>query len=149
GIFQNLPVPGLTWFMKGPVFWWTRFNAVGSGVDDKNSHKVAKLIQEDTEQRDRLTEGVYIGESINDPAFRLDQAFKMVKKAEGIEKKIKKAVRAKTLPKKRVNQLIDEALEKNVITKEEYETLSKATEMRNDAIQVDDFSQEQYLGRKG
>jgi acyl-CoA dehydrogenase len=48
-----------------------------------------------------------------------------------------------------VAKLIDLALEKNVITKEEFEILSKAQEMRNDAIQVDSFTQEQYLARNG
>ncbi len=58
-------------------------------------------------------------------------------------------MKAKTLPKKRVAQLIDLALEKSVITKEEFETLKKAQEMRDDSIQVDSFTQEQYLARKG
>ena len=73
----------------------------------------------------------------------------MVKKAEAIERKIKKAVKAKKLPKKRVRFLVDEALTQGIITKEESDTLSKAVEMRLDAIQVDDFSQEEYLARNG
>lgn len=149
GIFQNLKVPGLTWFFKGPITWWTRFNALDGQTSDKVSHQVAKLIQQDTEQRERLTDGIYLSDNPEDPLTRLDQTFKMVKKAEDIGRKVKKAVRAKTLPKKRVSALIDMALEKNVITKEEHEVLKKAEEMRNDAIQVDAFSQEDYLARKG
>lgn len=149
GIFQNLKVPGLTWFFKGPVTWWTRFNALDGQMPDHVSHQVAKLIQQDTEQRDRLTEGIYLSDNPEDALTRLDQAFKMVKKAEGIERKIRKAVKSKTLPKKRVSQLVDLALEKSVITEEEHGILAKAEEMRNDAIQVDSFTEEEYVGRKG
>ena len=149
GILENLQIPGLTWFFRGPLAWWARMNTFDSQISDKISHKVAKLIQQDTEQRDRLTEGIYLHPHPEDGARRIDNAFKMVKKAEDVERKIKKAIRAKTLPKKRIRFLVDEALEKNVITKDEYEALSQAVEMRLDAIQVDDFSQAEYLARKG
>jgi acyl-CoA dehydrogenase len=149
GIFENIQVPGLTWFFKGPITWWTRLNALDGEVSDKVSHQVAQLIQQDSEQRDRLTDGIYMPTDPSEALAKLDQTFKMVKKAEGIERKIRKAVKAKTLPKGRVPQLLDQALEKQVITQEEYNTIKKAEEMRNDAIQVDSFTQERYLARKG
>lgn len=149
GIFENLKVPGLSWFFNGPVAWWARVNSMDGGPNDKLSYKVSRLIQEDTEQRDRLTEGIYLSDDPNDALTRLDQAFKMVKKAEGIERKIKQAIKAKVLPRKRVAQLIDEALAKSVITQEEYDTIKKAQEMRNDAVQVDSFTQEEYVNHTG
>jgi acyl-CoA dehydrogenase len=149
GIFENIQVPGLTWFFKGPITWWTRLNALDGEVSDKVSHQVAQLIQQDSEQRDRLTDGIYMPTDPSEALAKLDQTFKMVKKAEGIERKIRKAVKAKTLPKGRVPQLLDQALEKQVITQEEFNTIKKAEEMRNDAIQVDSFTQERYLARKG
>ncbi len=145
GIFENIKVPGLSWFFNGPLAWWTRFNSLDGEVSDKLSHQVSKLIQEDSPQRDRLTEGIYLSDDPNDPLARLDQAFKMVKKAEAVERKIRQAVKTKTLPKKRAAQLLDLALEKNVITQDEYQIIKKAEEMRNDAIQVDSFSQEDYV----
>ncbi|MCB0377795.1 MAG: acyl-CoA dehydrogenase [Bdellovibrionales bacterium] len=149
GIFQNLPVPGLSWLFRGPIRLWSRFNAISGQVSDKTSHKVAQLIQQDSEQRDRLTEGVYMSTNPDDALARLDNAFKMVKKAEAIEKKIKKASKQKVLPRGRVSALIDLALEKAVITPEEHQTIKKSEEMRLDAIQVDDFSQEEYLHHRG
>ena len=100
GIFQNLKVPGLTWFFKYPVRWWSRLNTLDSQISDKVSHKVAHLIQEDTEQRDRLTDGIYLGDSPEDPAKKLDLAFKMVKKAEAVERKIKKRSRRRSFLKR-------------------------------------------------
>ncbi len=149
GIFENIKVPGLSWFFNGPVAWWTRFNSLDGETSDKVSHQVAQLIQEDTEQRERLTEGIYLSDDPTDPLARLDQTFKMVKKAEAIERKIKKAIRAKTLPKKRIPHVLDEALAKSVITQDEFATLKKAEEMRYDSIQVDSFTQDEYINRKG
>lgn len=149
GIFENIKVPGLSWLFNGPFAWWTRFNSLDGEVSDKLSHELAHLIQQDTEQRDRLTQGIYLSDDPEEPLTRLDNAFKMVKKAETIERKIRKAVKDKTLPKKRASFLLDEALQKNVITQEEFDTIKKAEEMRNDAIQVDSFTQEEYLNRKG
>ena len=149
GIFENLKVPGFSWFLRGPVNWWMGLNSLDTPPSDSLSHKLSHLIQQDGDQRDRLTKGMYISDDPEDGLNRMDQAFKMVKKAEAIEKKIRKAKRAKILPKKPVAHTMDLALEKSVITKEEYELIKKAEEMRNDAIQVDSFSQEDYLARKG
>ncbi len=149
GIFENIQVPGLSWFFNGPVAWWARFNSLDGAISDKVSHQVAHLIQQDTEQRDRLTTGIYLPDDPTNPLTRLDQTFKMVKSAEAVERKIKQAVRAKTLPRKRVAQLFDEALAQKVISQEEYDMVKKAQEMRNDAIQVDSFTQEEYVNREG
>jgi len=149
GIFRNLEVPGLTWFFRGPVSWWAGVNAFSKPISDDVSHKVAHLIQQDTEQRDRLTEGIFIHPDARDGARIIEEAFKMVKKAEGIERKIKKAIRAKKLPKKRVRFLVEEAVSASVITRDEADVLAKSVEMRLDAIQVDDFSQKEYIERKG
>ena len=55
GIFENLKVPGLSWFFRGPVNWWMRLNSLDTPLSDSLSHKLAHLIQQDGEQRDRLS----------------------------------------------------------------------------------------------
>ena len=44
---------------------------------------------------------------------------------------------------------MDEARQKGVITEEEYNTLKEADAVRWDAVQVDDFTQEEYLAGMG
>lgn len=149
GLFANLEVPGLTWFFRGPLSWWARLNAFKSSVSDDRSHIVSQLIQEDTEQRDRMTSGLYIPSNEKEGLAILDRAFKAVKKAEQIEKKVRQAVRDKQLPKIKSDKIYDEALSKNIITRAEFDQLKKAAELRWDAIQVDDFSQKEYLERRG
>ncbi len=54
-------------------------------------------------------------------------------------------MRKKELPKKRVRQLIDLACEKGIITEEERKTIHYSEELRWDAIQVDEFSEEEFV----
>ncbi len=145
GIFQNLPVPGLSWLFAGPIKAWSGFNTLGSGVSDRISHEVSKAMQTQGEARDRMHKGVFISEDTKDPVGRLAQTFELVKSAEAIERKVKKAIKAKQLPKKRVSQLLDQALAQSIITQNEYDLIKKAEAARYDAIQVDDFSPEEYF----
>ena len=148
GIFANLDVPGLSWFFKGPIRMWSNLNALAGEQNDKHTHKIASLILTDSEQRLRHTEGIYMPNNTTEQLGRLEATFKIVKRAEAAEKKIKKAVHTKILPKTKGPAGLQAALDKNVITKAEFDDLTMAEEMRLQAIQVDDFSQEEYLGHK-
>ena len=65
--------------------------------------------------------------------------------AEAAERKIRRAIRAKQLPRKKIPLLVDDALAKGVITKEDHQMLQDAEEVRWDAVQVDDFTQDEYF----
>lgn len=144
GIFQNLGVPGF-----GIFGWWARMNTFTSGISDKQSHKVSKLIQVDGEQRDRLTEGIYLPSNPEDALTRLDLAFKATKATEPLEKKIRHAIKAKKMPKAKGPERYEEALKAGVITDAEFKQIQDAFALRWDAIQVDDFTQEEYLNHTG
>ena len=58
-------------------------------------------------------------------------------------------MKKKVLPKIKGPQLVQEALDKGVINQEEFELVQKAEELRWDAIQVDDFSEEEYHQNRG
>lgn len=149
GIFDNLKIPGLRWFFKGWIGAWSRINSVGSQASDGWSHAIASAMQKEGGLRDRLSEGIFIPTDRNkDQLARLEYAFTMVHRADAIEKKIRKAVRAGELPKKKVHLLLEEAAQKNVISSEELNTLKEANMVRNDAVQVDDFNEEQYHSNK-
>ena len=64
----------------------------------------------------------------------LEEAFRVVKRAEGVDKKVRAAVKAKTLAKAKGRALYDAALEKSVITSEEHAVLLRAEELRAAAI---------------
>lgn len=148
GIFANMDVPLLGWIFRGPVRVWSHFNSIGEEPSDKITHKVAQIIQKDGEQRDRMTDGMYIPTREGEALARQEEAFKTIKKAEVVQGKIRKAVKAKQLPRKKIPALVKEAAEKGIISAEELALLEKSEELRMDAITVDDFSEEEYLGRE-
>jgi acyl-CoA dehydrogenase len=145
GIFDNLKVPGLTWFFKGVVGRWARFNSFGRGPSDELGHKVCRAMMTVGEQRQRLTDGVYKPAADEPGLGQVQKAFELSKKAEEFEAKIKKAMRKKVISKRPILEALDEALEKSIITSDEKKVISDAGAARWATIQVDDFDQEGYV----
>lgn len=145
GIFGNLPVPGLSWFFAGPLRMWSNLNALAGEANDKHTHKIASLILTDSEQRLRHTEGIYMPPNEVEQLGLLEDAFRIVKQAEKIDRAVRDAVKAKSIPKAKGRALYDSALAKGIITGDEHAVLLRSEEVRAAAIQVDDFSQEEYL----
>jgi acyl-CoA dehydrogenase len=139
GIFGNLPVPGLSWLFAGPLRMWSNLNALAGEANDRHTHKIASLILTDSEQRLRHTEGIYVPPNNVEQLGLLEEAFRVVKEAEEIDRRVRAAVKAKG------RALYDSALEKRIITAAEHAVLLRSEELRTAAIQVDDFSQEEYL----
>ncbi len=147
GIFGNLPVPGLTWLFAGPLRIWSNLNALAGEANDKHTHKIATLILTDSPQRLRHTDGIYVPNNTTEQLGLLEEAFRVVKRAEVVDKKVREAVKTKVLAKAKGAALYADALAKSVITAEEHLLLARADELRTAAIQVDDFSQAEYLAR--
>lgn len=145
GIFGNLPVPGLTWLFAGPLRMWSSFNALAGEANDKHTHKIASLILTDSPQRLRHTEGIYMPDNTIEHLGLLEEAFRVVKRAEAVDKKVRAAVKEQKIPRAKGAALYESALAKGVITSDEHALLGRADELRAAAIAVDDFSQEEYL----
>lgn len=144
GIFNNIKVPGLTWFFRGVIKPWSNLNSLAGEPYDSHTHKIASLILSDSDQRTRLTEGVYMPKDFNQQLGRLERAFQTIKQAESVDGKVRKAVKQGVIAKAKGNKLYTSALEKNVISRAEFEVLSQAELLRLDAVQVDDYSQDEY-----
>ena len=145
GLFANLEAPGLTWLIRGPIAWWSRLNPIGTGPSDRLGHKVAQLMQIPGEQRERLARGGYVPADPNEALGRLERAFRLTAEAHEVERKLRDAVKAKQLEKAAPAKLVAQALKKGIIDKKEAELLRKAEEARQDAIQVDAFTLEEYM----
>lgn len=147
GILSNFEVPFFSWFFQYPLKWLFKMNSLSSGPSDKLSHEVAFLLQQDSEQRNRLIDGVFVSKNEEDHLFKAEKTFKLIHQVAPIEKKIRLAIRAKILPKAAFLDLLPEALKKSVLTPEEAELLKKTELLRWDVIHVDDFTEEEYLSR--
>jgi acyl-CoA dehydrogenase len=124
---------------------WSGLNALAGEANDKHTHKIASLILTDSEQRQRHTEGIYMPPNDIEQLGLLEEAFRVVKQAEKIDRTVRDAVKAKSIPKAKGRALYDSALAKGVISNDEHAVLLRSEELRTAAIQVDDFSQEDYL----
>lgn len=149
GLFANLPVPGLSWLFRGPLRMWSNLNAFAGEANDQHTHKIASTILNDAAIRARHSEGIYIPTSRDQQFGLLEETFTVVKRAEATERKVRKAVKSKAIPKLRGEAAAKAALEKNIITQAEFEELAKAEQLRWEAIQVDDFTQDEYVHHKG
>lgn len=159
GIFDNLKIPGLRWLFKEILGAWSRINSIGSQATDGWSHLISHSMMYSVEQRNRLSDGIYwmsesrydlqtIKSHINtDQTARLEHAYIIVTRAEEAEKKIRSAIKAGSLPKKKGRGVWDDALAKKIITEEEYKLLSEADQVRLDAVLVDEYNEQEYQNK--
>ena len=133
---------------RGPVRWLHALNPIGHAPSDTLDMTLAALIQKSGDQRDRLTQGIYIPKGAKEPFRMLETAFTLTLESEAVASKVRKAIKQKKLKKGPSAQLYKDAVTQNVITQQEAEVITKAEAARWDAIQVDDYALPEYLGSK-
>ena len=144
GLLLNLRVPGFSWVLRGPAYWFHRLNPVGRGPSDMLGQRVARLMQIPGEQRRRLTAGAFVPRSTDEPLGQLEAALESAAQARKVESKVSGAIRSGTLARKPKSSRFDRALAAGLITDEDAELVRKAAEQSWKAIQVDDFDLESY-----
>ncbi len=143
-IMREIKVPGLTWaFRLAGV--WGRLNPIGTYPSDKLGHKVAQAMQTRGADRDHITSGMYLPTDKESTLGRYEYTMELNERAWPSFKKMYKAIKAKKLPKEPYLDIADLAVEKGVLTQEEAELVKETERARNDAIQVDEFTMEEYL----
>ena len=120
-------------------------NSFSNGPSDKVGHKVAQLMQTPGEARQRMLAGVYMPKATDTPQGRLQNAMELVYESDALSRKLRRAVKTKVLPKVAPKELVSLAVEKGVISKEDADLMLRAEAARDDAIQVDDFTTEEYM----
>ncbi len=143
-ILQEIRVPALSWLFRGPVALWSRINRIGRPPSDKLGHKLSTAMQMPGEQRERMTEHIYIPGSKEEALGRYEYALSMIAESGPIYQKLYRAVKEKKIRKAPVRDQLTDAVEQGVISREEAEQLRLAEEARFDAIQVDEFTLEEY-----
>lgn len=144
GLYQNLSLPGLGWIFRGPALLWSRLNPIGRMPSDALGGQIARALQTPGPQRDALTAGIYAPSDPREALGRLERAFRLSCEAETVIQKIREAIQSGRLPRERPEQLVAQALELGIVSQEEAELMREAEEARDDAIQVDSFTPEEY-----
>ncbi len=144
GLLSNIEVPGLTWLFKKVLAPWSNFNRLTTYLSDDLSHTIVTEALYNDSVRDRLTEGIYVPQNSNDTIGRIDHARDVVLEADKVDHRIKVQMRAGRFKTKVYSEILDEALKLKLISPDELQLLREAEAVRWNAIQVDDFSEEEY-----
>lgn len=144
GILNEIRVPGLSWVFRLAGIWG-RVNPIGTYPSDKLGHKVASAMQRVGEHRDHLTSDIFIPHNPAEAVGKYEYAMELICNASPVYRNILKAIKKKELSKAPILSLIDQAILKGIISDEEAELIRKAEDARNDAIQVDDFTLDEYM----
>ncbi len=144
GVLQNLVIPGLGWLFRGPLYLWSRLNPIGRPPSDELGSQIAQAIQRPGAQRDAVTAGIYVPADPEQALGRLERAFRLSYDAESVAGKIKVAIQTGKLPKARPERLVAEAAAAGIIREDEAQLMRDAEAARDDAIQVDSFTPEEY-----
>jgi acyl-CoA dehydrogenase len=113
---------------------------------DKLGHQVAQLIQAPTATRTRISAGAYITASKGNAIASVQDALIKSIAAEPVEKILKTAKKEKLIWGETLLEQAQCAVDKNIISKEQYNQISAAEVARHVVIAVDDFVTEE-LGR--
>ena len=136
GLLGNFPGGAVgRWLLRFLVF---PMGKSFSPPSDELGHQVAKLMLTPGEARDRLTAGIYMPESADEPLGALEQALRCAVVSEAVETKLSAAVKAGRIPAQR-EEKIAAALKQRVITTNELELMGKMEALRRRVIMVDDF----------
>jgi len=141
GVIQNFPVPILGGIVRMIIF---PFGRPYSEPSDKTVKAVAKLLLNDSESRDRLTDGVFISDR-DDATGRVNKAFHLVLEAAPAERAIKNALK-ESVNFENYEGLVKRATESGVITEEQATSVRLAQQATASVIAVDDFTREQVDG---
>jgi acyl-CoA dehydrogenase len=144
GLLDNLSIPRLNWLLHGPIAMWWRLNPIGAMPSDKLGHQVAQILQTPGVQRDRLTAGIYLSDHPDEAIGRLEQALNATIQIEPMVKRLKAATRKDQLPKGKLADQVEKAIAIGLLTQSEADQVLKAEMLRNEAIQVDSFTFEEY-----
>ncbi len=145
GIYANFGGGLLGFWLKTVGALMLRINPIGSLPGDALSHQSALTIQSLSDQYHRLTQDVFVS-APDHGAGRLLKAFEQISQAEPVLAKIHAAQKAHKLPRGVPGELVEEAVEQNLISSDEATLLRRAYAARLEAIEVDEFTPEQYFG---
>ncbi len=133
-------------FFAYPVACFMRLNALSKAPNDVYSKSLANKVLTEGDEREQLTEGIYIPEDEASALGRLEHAFRLSREAAAVTARLKKEVRTGKLSKG--GSLYEDALEQGLIDKGDYALVQEAKRVREETIMVDEFSLKDYAKRK-
>jgi len=136
GVLANLPNRPLAFLLKWIVFPLGRhFTA----PRDRLGTKVARLLMQPGDARDRLTRDVFIPQTDAEAVGALHQAFHAHIAAETAEGKLRRGHREGKLKALNPKGRLDEALATGILDQREFDNVTLARRLKREVIMCDDF----------
>jgi acyl-CoA dehydrogenase len=140
GIISNFP------YRVGQIFLkiiLQPFGLTRNKPSDKLGHRLARLMVEPNETRNRLTRVVFIEALAICPVGRLEHAFNKLGAVDGLERKLANIVKTGTLKSLTLLEQINDAQQLGLLDSSEVSLLIDAEKLRQAVIAVDDFNDNQ------
>lgn len=141
-ILRNFPNTPIGLVLRGIVFPLGRRYRT---PNDKLTQACARILLSESEERDRLTEGVYLSDDPEDVTGSVEYALRCVLAADGAERKLKDSRKTQPYGMDYPTWLQQLTID-NVLSEEEAELLIKAAEATHRVIMVDDFPTDMRQG---
>jgi len=136
-LYRNLPVKTVGWTLRLLTFpFGRRFHM----PKDRLNHRTARLLQQPSGARDRLTAGIFISKDPQEPTARLEDALRQLVTTADLDNRLQKALRGQLSDIATDTDKINAGIEQEIITTEEGEQLLSAWAARRECIQVDSFA---------
>jgi len=145
-ILRNLPNRPAAWLLRPLVLPLGRRER---GPDDRLGGEVARAVLDEADVRDRLTAGIHEPSPDELGLGRLDAALADAQAALPVEAKLRRAIREGRLAHAPGDELARAARAAGVISDEDLTLLRAADRAREEAIQVDAFSPEEFARTRG
>ncbi len=91
-----------------------------------------------------MTSALFISKNKNDRLAKIQEAVKQNKESQNSFKILKEAIKNETIKKDSSENMINELLEKNLLSKEEIEKMLEAHALKQEVISVDSFEANEY-----
>ena len=139
GILENFNHPVFK-FIVAPVFkFLLAVNPIGHPTKDEDDFRLARMIQNNVDQRKRLNEGIFIPTADSERFAQLEKAFAAFHETKGIHKEGASCSESEKIKKAHPTDLYTQSVEQNIISKEEFDNVASVNKTANEVIQVDDF----------
>mgnify|MGYP001815217241 FL=1 len=137
GLLQNLPSRWNTIWLRWFIFpLGQHFKA----PSDKLGHQVAQLLITPSAARDRLTEGLYIPDTVDNQLGQIEDALHKVIGAEDAERRLRRELKDFRPDYQGLEGLLAAGLKQRIISENEAQLIRAADAARTEVIQVDDFA---------
>lgn len=145
GIHANFDAPVVGWWLRHPAALFLRMNRLSDGPSDRLLPAVAGAIQSLDDQYRRLTEGLAKVEEGPTGTGRMLRAFRLHQEAATLRKRIHDARKSHNLPDGSEYEIVDAALEAEIVKSAEAEQLREAHAAVLAVWEVDVFKPEDYF----